>query len=48
MYGGSSRPVDTKLGRKLGWGSGELFKGMFALFVMFKCLHGEGIPIISR
>lgn len=40
--------MDIKLGRKLGWGSGELFKGMFVLFVMFKCLYGEGIFIIFR
>ena len=45
---GSSRLVDTKLGRELGWGSGEWFEEILALFVTFKLLHGERIHVISR
>lgn len=47
MGRGSSRLVDTELGRKFRWGSGEWFEGILALF-MFEFLHGEGIHILSR
>lgn len=48
MCRGSSRLVNTKLGRKQEWGSGECFKETLSLLVMSKFLHGEGIHIIAR